>query len=236
MAALTRPKSLGFAPVAWASLALVMPMTTPAQDAPQAAEIPFRASSAVERWRPYIVEASQRFGVPAAWIAAVMQAESAGLTHLNGRPITSPAGAMGLMQVMPGTWAAMRRQHGLGSDPHDPHDNILAGAAYLREMHDQFGYPGLFAAYNAGPARYAEHVRTGRPLPGETRGYIAQLARTPATPSMPPAMLSGTRLFFSLGGAAEPARPASNNADSAPERPVSDTLFVPLNEPPGGQR
>lgn len=220
------------APVAWASLALAVPVAAPAQDAPQAAETPFRASPAVERWRPYIVEASQRFGVPAAWIAAVMQAESAGLTHLNGRPITSHAGAMGLMQLMPGTWAAMRRRHGLGSDPHDPRDNILAGAAYLRAMYDAYGYPGLFAAYNAGPGRYGEHLRTGRPLPAETRAYIAQLARTPATPSMPPAMLSGTRLFFSLGNTTEPA---SSDADTVPEPPVSGTLFVPLNDMPGDQ-
>jgi len=139
---------------------------------------------------------------------------------------------MGLMQLMPGTWATMRRRHGLGPDPHDPRDNILAGAAYLREMHDLFGYPGLFAAYNAGPGRYAEHLRTGRPLPAETRAYIAQLARTPATPSMPPAMLSGTRLFFSLGNTTEPA---SSDADTVPEPPVSGTLFVPLNDMPGDQ-
>ena len=125
-----------------------------------------------------------------------------------------------------------QRRHGLGADPYDPHDNIMAGAAYLRAMYDRFGYPGLFAAYNAGPARYGEHLRTGRPLPGETRSYIAQLARTPATPSMPPAMLSGTRLFFSLGNTTEPA---SGHADSTPERPASGTLFIPLNDPPGGQ-
>ena len=216
-----------------------MPMAAPAQDAPQASQVAFRASPAVERWRPYIVEASQRFGIPQAWIAAVMQAESAGATQRNGRPITSHAGAMGLMQVMPGTWATLRRQHGLGPDPHKPRDNILAGAAYLREMHDKFGYPGLFAAYNAGPGRYAEYLRTGRPLPAETRGYIAQLARTPATPSMPPAMLSGTRLFFPLGSAKRPAvsdaEPASDGADSVPEQPASGALFVPLNDPPGGE-
>src|SRR3546814_7828896 len=96
---------------------------------------------------------------------------------------------MGLMQLMPGTWAAMRRQHGLGGDPYDPCDNILAGAAYLRAMYDRFGYPGLFAAYNAGPARYERHLRTGQALPAETRDYIAQLAKVPATPSMPPAVL-----------------------------------------------
>ncbi|WP_224761463.1 lytic transglycosylase domain-containing protein [Brevundimonas aurantiaca] len=173
-----------------------------AGDAPDAPAGAVSVSPAVERWRPYIAEAAQRFVVPEAWIAAVMQAESAGRTHLNGRPITSRAGAMGLMQVMPGTWEAMRRQHGLGSDPHDPRDNILAGAAYLKAMYDRFGYPGLFAAYNAGPARYAEHLRSGRPLPGETRAYIAQLAQAPVASSMPPTILSGTRLFFPLGSAA----------------------------------
>lgn len=242
MAALTR--------FAAALMVLAMPMAVAAGDAPQASQPAFRASPAVERWRPYIAEASQRFGVPQAWIAAVMQAESAGQTHLNGRPITSHAGAMGLMQVMPGTWAALRRQHGLGPDPHDPRDNIMAGTAYLRAMHDRFGYPGLFAAYNAGPGRYAEHLRTGRALAGETRGYIAQFAKTPATPSMPPAILSGTRLFFSLGSAGNASRNAKSAADrrpsgdapragsdaqSAPEKAASDGLFVPLN-PSTGER
>lgn len=180
-------------------------------------------SPAVERWRPHIAEASRRFGVPQTWIAAVMQAESHGQTHLDGRPITSRAGAMGLMQVIPGTWEEMRRQHGLGPDPHDPRDNIMAGTAYLRSMYDRFGYPGLFAAYNAGPARYEEHLRTGKPLPGETRAYIAQLARVPATPSMPPAILSGTHLFFALGSGTEPA-------SVTPERRSSNPLFVPLGQ------
>src|SRR3546814_9386866 len=67
---------------------------------------------------------------------------------------------------------------------------------YLRLMYERFGYPGLFAAYNAGPARYAAHLRTGRTLPGETRSYLATLARTPAAPDMPPAIVSGERLFF----------------------------------------
>src|SRR3546814_5806816 len=100
-------------------------------------------AESVADWRPYILEASARFGVPAAWIEAVMQAESGGRTRLNGRPIRSPAGAIGLMQLMPGTWAEMRVRLGLGADPDDPRDNILAGAFYLRLMYDRFGYPGL---------------------------------------------------------------------------------------------
>lgn len=240
MAALIRSLGLIAAPLAAASLVLAMPSPASASNAPQASQAAFRASPAVERWRPFIAEASQRFGVPQAWIAAVMQAESAGQTHLHGRPITSHAGAMGLMQLMPGTWAAMRKEHGLGRNPHDPRDNILAGTAYLRAMYDRFGYPGLFAAYNAGPGRYAEHLRTGRPLAEETRGYIAQLARAPATPSMPPAILTGTRLFFALGGAGNAPSDAGNassespasDAESAPERPPSGGLFVPLAIPP----
>lgn len=194
----------------------------------QEAEAPIISTSAIERWRPIIAEASRRFGVPQAWIAAVMKAESRGNTHLNGRPITSHAGAMGLMQLMPGTWAAMRRQHGLGDDPHDPRDNIMAGTAYLRAMYDRFGYPGLFAAYNAGPARYAEHLRSGKVLSAETRGYIRQLAEAPANPSMPPAILSGTRLFFALGTALKSASPTpvseTANAILAPQEEASGAL------------
>jgi soluble lytic murein transglycosylase-like protein len=156
-------------------------------------------SESVSDWRPYIAEASARFGVPTAWIERVIHAESGGRIRLGGRPITSRAGAMGLMQLMPGTWAEMRRTHGLGPDPHDPRDNILAGTAYLRLMHDRFGYPGLFAAYNAGPARYAVHLSSGRPLPGETRGYLAQVAGSGSR--IATAVVRPTRpLFFTLGG------------------------------------
>lgn len=102
----------------------------------------------VERWRPMIEEASTRFGIPTSWIERVMRAESRGLTMLNGRPIRSHAGAMGLMQLMPATWAEMRARLDLGTNPDDPRDNILAGTFFLRLMYDRFGYPGLFGAYN----------------------------------------------------------------------------------------
>lgn len=134
--------------------------------------VPAHAES-VERWRPHIEEASARFGVPAEWIERVMQAESGGRTILGRRPIVSRAGAMGLMQLMPGTWAEMRDRLGLGADPHAPRDNILAGTLYLRLMYDRFGYPGLFGAYNAGPARYASYLAGRSALPRETRAYLA---------------------------------------------------------------
>ncbi|MBR9823971.1 MAG: lytic transglycosylase domain-containing protein [Rhodobacteraceae bacterium] len=124
---------------------------------------------------PYAVqvaEASQRFGIPTIWIMAVMRAESAGDLR-----VVSSAGAMGLMQVMPDTWAGLRIRHGLGHDPFDPRDNILAGTAYLREMWDRYGnVAAMLAAYNAGPARYDEYRLADRPLPAETRAYVAALA------------------------------------------------------------
>jgi soluble lytic murein transglycosylase-like protein len=119
----------------------------------------------------YIAEAARRFGVPVSWIRAVMGAESAG----DARAV-SRKGAIGLMQIMPDTWSELRARYGLGRDPFDPHDNVLAGAAYLREMHDRYGSPGFLAAYNAGPQRYEEYLAGGRALPAETRAYVATLA------------------------------------------------------------
>lgn len=175
------------------------------------------------RWQTYIAEASARFGVPVAWIERVMRAESAGQTQFQGRPITSRAGAMGLMQLMPGTWAQMRAALRLGRDPHDPRDNILAGTAYLRLMYDRFGYPGLFAAYNAGPMRYAASVATGRKLPGETRAYLASVG---GVPEQRPDSLQAARvnpIFFALRSM--PSGKTSDRAGSA-------TLFVPLGTEP----
>lgn len=127
-----------------------------------------------------IAEASQRFGVPIRWIRAVMRQESG-----FDPEATSSAGAMGLMQVMPGTYAELRRRHGFGPDPYHPRDNVMAGTAYLRELYDRFGPDGVLAAYNAGPGRYLEHRNQGRPLPAETRQYIARIGDLTGTPSIP---------------------------------------------------
>ena len=127
-------------------------------------------------WGPYIVEASSRFDVPDVWIRAVMNVESRGQEYLNGQLITSPVGAMGLMQVMPQTYDDLRYQYRLSGDPYDPHDNILAGAAYMREMYDIYGSPGFLAAYNAGPRRLDDYLSNQRPLPDETRRYVAMIA------------------------------------------------------------
>lgn len=124
-------------------------------------------------WSDFVAEAAQKTGLPAAWINAVILAESGGRTVLNGRPITSAKGAMGLMQLMPATYAQLRSELNLGADPYDPHDNILAGATYLRQMFDRYGYPGLFAAYIS-----AEVYASGR-----KRWSSSTLARLPTMKS-----------------------------------------------------
>jgi len=107
-----------------------------------------KASSDAGTYASFVREAAQRFGVPASWIGAVMVIESGGDVLA-----LSSAGAMGLMQVMPATWADLRIRYDLGDNPYDPRDNILAGAAYLRELHERYGSPGFLAAYDAGPGR-----------------------------------------------------------------------------------
>lgn len=170
------------------------------------AATPSRADP-VAQWRPFIAEASAQFGVPVAWIERVMRAESGGRTIHRGRPTTSRAGAMGLMQLMPGTWADMRNALGLGHDPHDPRDNIMAGTHYLRLMYDRFGYPGCFGAYNAGPARYSAYLEGRLRLPAETTAYMsvvtdASAAWAPVTAGsqfaerIPAPQRSSNRLFF----------------------------------------
>jgi hypothetical protein len=126
-------------------------------------------------WGPYIREASRRFDMPETWIRALMRQESGGHLYQGGRLITSSAGAMGLMQVMPGTYAELRARHNLGPDPFDPHENIMAGVAYMREMYDMYGSPGFLAAYNAGPNRLDDYLANQRPLPDETRHYVAAI-------------------------------------------------------------
>ncbi|RNI16152.1 MULTISPECIES: lytic transglycosylase domain-containing protein [Paracoccus] len=172
--------------------------------------VPPVAQHAGDPFAAHVAEASLRFGIPPDWIRAVRHVESRGNPHA-----VSPKGAMGLMQIMPETWAALRAHHGLGDDPFDPRDNILAGAAYLREMHDHYGnVTGMLAAYNAGPGRYDEYLVSGRTLPAETRAYVAALAP----------MLGGDPLPGAGSAAAPPPdwREAPLFADSMIDSPDAD--------------
>jgi soluble lytic murein transglycosylase-like protein len=211
-----------------------------APEAPTFAQpAPSIATPASNPYATQITEASQRFGIPERWIRAVLRAESAGDVHA-----ISSSGAMGLMQVMPDTWAGLRVRYRLGRDPYEPRDNILAGTAYLREMFDRYGnVAAMLAAYNAGPARYDDHLATGRPLPPETRAYVSTLVPVldgMAAADAPPPPLdwreaplfvtrpTDARTAATPPSAAHSARtrasvPAHNPDDTEPE---TDSIFV----------
>ena len=150
-------------------------------------------------WGPYIREAAARFRVPERWIRAVMRQESGGrLYETDGSLMTSSAGAMGLMQVMPRTYDMLQQRYGLAGDPFDPRDNILAGTAYIREMYDRYGSPAFLAAYNAGPDRLEAYLSGGNPLPDETVNYLASVA-----PRLGPDVAASGPLATYAGAAAE---------------------------------
>lgn len=155
-------------------------LSKPAPIVPSAfdAESTMTPAQLLNRWDGMIGEASKRFHVPKPWIVAVMRQESGGRTMLGeGTPIVSRAGAIGLMQVLPDTYVEMAVQYELGDNPFEPRDNIMAGTAYLRWLHRKYGYPAMFAAYNAGPGRLEDHLK-GAKLPAETRAYVGGIAKT----------------------------------------------------------
>ncbi len=209
--------------------------------------------SASDPWGPYVREASSRFDVPERWIREVMRVESGGHAVLNGSPITSPAGAMGLMQVMPATYEELRSQYSLGDDPYDPHNSILAGAAYIRELYDLYGSPGFLAAYNSGPGRLDDYLTRNRPLPDETRRYVAMIgpriadavpnrrstAEQYAMNTLPPGMPAGPRYSASQTQVAAYTPPPAPARTPAPTTPVEVAYAPPSNDdaafdpPPG---
>jgi Transglycosylase SLT domain len=178
------------------------------------AQLSAAAQSAVapksDPFGPFVAEAARRFGIPASWIRAVMQTESQGTVRA-----VSPKGAMGLMQIMPQTWADLRSRYGLGADPFDPHDNILAGAAYLRELRDRYGVTGVLSAYNAGPERYDEHLASGRPLPAETQAYVAVLAPMLPDDGSPSGNLATAMIRSWSGSSLFPVRPNDGSSTGA---------------------
>lgn len=158
-------------------------------------------------WGPYIREASVRFKVPERWVREVMRQESDGQEQA-----VSSAGAMGLMQVMPGTYDELSRRYALGGDPYEPHDNIMAGTAYLREMYDRYGAPGFLAAYNAGPYRLEDYLGGNGTLPDETVNYVASIAPR-------------------IAGTARMTGPLAVYAQSGPMLPVDATPVLEVAAP-----
>ncbi len=223
-------------------LASLLAITVPSAAVP-AQTAPPHHRPAGDPYADHVADAARRFGIPPAWIRAVMAMESGG-----ERGARSPKGALGLMQLMPETWAELRARYGLGHDPFDPHDNILAGAAFMRELHDRYGSPGFLAAYNAGPGRYEDYRDRNRPLPAETITYVTALAplvgdgpiATPvATAASDPSNWTGASLFVVRPdgpAAASDRRPRDTSTVGAVRDltaivPPSGGLFVALSTP-----
>ncbi|XXB70041.1 lytic transglycosylase domain-containing protein [Mesorhizobium sp. RIZ17] len=181
------------------------------------AQSPSVVKPAARNYEVHIAEAAKRFRLPAAWIRAVLGAESAG----DQRAI-SRKGAMGLMQIVPETWSELRVRYILGRDPYDPRDNIIAGSAYIRELLDRYGSPGWIAAYNAGPGRYEASLQ-GRRLPRETRAYVAAVMAA-----------------ITSGGAGKPLRPGVAAPSGWRRAPLfstrSDGKAANQSMPPGSPR
>jgi hypothetical protein len=167
-----------------ALLLLAPPVQAAAKNSPALKPSAFQQEQAmspaqlIQRWHPIAAKASKRFGVPLIWINAVMRLESGGRTMLGEtQPMISDKGALGLMQVLPGTFAEMRAQYRLGADVFDPTANINAGTAYLAWLKRKYGFPAMFAAYNAGPGEVEAVMAHTKVLPAETRLYMAGINR-----------------------------------------------------------
>ena len=112
-----------------------------------------------------VQEASRSHNVPPSLVKAVIRVES------NFNPsATSPKGAQGLMQLMPGTADDL-----MVANPYDPRENISGGVRYLRLLLEKFNYrlPLALAAYNAGPQRVSQHQEV--PSIPETQGFVSDV-------------------------------------------------------------
>lgn len=225
-------------PLAWIALAWIALAIGAAMIAgPALADPGPDASSraAASPYGPYVSEAAARFELSEGLILAVMRTESGG----NPRAI-SPAGAMGLMQIMPATWPGLSAQHRLGADPFDIRANILAGAAYLRAMLDRYGDPGIaLAAYNAGPRRVDDWRAGTQSLPAETVAYVARIARAgrmaslalPARDAIMPRDWRGAALFAPRADRASDGAPLASDAQVSGSAPTPSSVSHPSLSP-----
>jgi hypothetical protein len=134
-----------------------------------------------------IAQAAAEYGISPNLIKSVINSESSGIPTA-----TSPKGAQGLMQVMPGTAAQQAQKLGLTNyDPYDGPTNLKLGASYLGDMQKKYGDERLaLAAYNAGPGRVDElmaqygnnYDAIAGKLPAETQKYVPKTQTEKSNP------------------------------------------------------
>jgi cell division septation protein DedD len=139
-----------------------------------------------------------------------MHQESGGHEYQNGHLTRSGSGAMGLMQLMPATWSELAAEFGLGDDPYEPHDNIMAGTGYIRQLYNRFGSPGFLAAYNAGPGRLEQYLENGGSLPDETVNYVASISPNLGD-AVPAVTTAASPVMVASARTAAPAYAATRN-------------------------
>ncbi|MFT5685003.1 MAG: soluble lytic murein transglycosylase-like protein [Myxococcota bacterium] len=131
---------------------------------PERTRVSSRSFPLLDTWDYLILQAAHRYYLEAELIKSVVLAESG----MNPRALSS-AGAMGLMQLMPGT----AKDLGV-TDPWDPEQNIDGGSRYIREQLDNFGdVRRAIAAYHAGPGNVRRYG--GIPPFEATRIYVARV-------------------------------------------------------------
>ncbi len=150
-------------------------------------------------------------GIPVWALRAIARTESGGQPD----PIhsTSPAGAQGVMQIMPDTW----RSEGYKGSPNNLQDNVRAGATYYKMLLTKYGDPIKAAgAYNVGPGAFDDYLAGKRTLPQETINYMASVAamhvpidETPLPPHVLAASDFGTKLNLNPGVSATYQAPAT---------------------------
>jgi hypothetical protein len=189
-----------------------------------------------------IIDQAQQNGVDPTLALAVAQAESGGQQYnSSGGVLTSSAGALGVMQLEPGTAAQY------GADPTDPTENIDAGTAYLGDLINQYGDTSTaLAAYNWGPGNVSNAIAqygtapvsfNGQTVPAwfvhapaETQSYVMGIsassgavpfgAASSSAPS-PGAAAAAPSLLSSLFSPAAPAAPSASNLTPAAILPSS---------------